>query len=545
MKRNQFFYSALVFFGFASCSGLQKEEVDLIIHNAVIYTINDAFDIVEAIAIRSDTIVALGAEHQILNKYQSKETIDARKQFVYPGFIDGHCHFYGYALGLTRVNLVGLKSWEACIEKIQAFAGENPNLEWIVGRGWDQNLWEHKHFPNKHLLDSLFPDKAVYLQRIDGHAAIANQKALELAKITKNTKVDGGSVLLENDELSGILIDNAVDLVKNIVPELPIETQTKALKQAEKNLFEKGITSVVDAGLSLKKVAHLEKLIQKGDLQIRIDAMLEPSDENFDFYLSRGPQWDERLFIHSFKFYADGALGSRGALLLNEYTDDPGNKGLLLFNPKQFEEQLTLVYNNGFQANTHCIGDSANRLVLDSYGKILGSVNDRRWRIEHAQVVHPDDVRKFADFTVIPSVQPTHATSDMPWAQERLGERIQYAYTFKELLKQNSLIAIGSDFPVEDIDPLLSFTSGVFRKNSLGEPKEGFQLENALSPVEVLKGLTIWNAIAMFQEERLGSLAVGKQADLVLLNADVLKARFEDFANIKIQQTYVAGKRVY
>lgn len=545
MKRNRVFYSALIFFGLASCSGLQKEEVDLIIHNAVIYTVNDAFDIVEAIAIRSDTIVALGAEHQILNKYQSKETIDARKQFIYPGFIDGHCHFYGYALGLTRVNLVGLTSWEACIEKIQAFVDENPNLEWVVGRGWDQNLWEHRHFPNKHLLDSLFPDKPVFLQRIDGHAALANQKALELAKITKNTNIDGGSILLENNELSGILIDNAVDLVKNIVPELPIETQTQVLKQAEKNLFEKGITSVVDAGLSLKKVAHLEKLIQKGDMQIRIDAMLEPSDENFDFYLNRGPQWGERLFIHSFKFYADGALGSRGALLLDDYMDDAGNKGLLLFNPQQFEEQLTLVYNNGFQANTHCIGDSANRLVLDSYGKVLGSVNDRRWRIEHAQVVHPDDVRKFAGFTIIPSVQPTHATSDMPWAQERLGERIAYAYTFKDLLNQNSIIAIGSDFPVEDIDPLLSFTSGVFRKNSLGEPKNGFQLENALTAEEVLKGLTIWNAIAMFQEERLGSLAVGKQADLVLLNADVLKARFEDFNKIKVKQTYVAGKRVY
>lgn len=545
MKRNRVFYSALIFFGLASCSGLQKEEVDLIIHNAVIYTVNDAFDIVEAIAIRSDTIVALGAEHQILNKYQSKETIDARKQFIYPGFIDGHCHFYGYALGLTRVNLVGLTSWEACIEKIQAFVDENPNLEWVVGRGWDQNLWEHRHFPNKHLLDSLFPDKPVFLQRIDGHAALANQKALELAKITKNTNIDGGSILLENNELSGILIDNAVDLVKNIVPELPIETQTQVLKQAEKNLFEKGITSVVDAGLSLKKVAHLEKLIQKGDLQIRIDAMLEPSDENFDFYLNRGPQWGERLFIHSFKFYADGALGSRGALLLDDYMDDAGNKGLLLFNPQQFEEQLTLVYNNGFQANTHCIGDSANRLVLDSYGKVLGSVNDRRWRIEHAQVVHPDDVRKFAGFTIIPSVQPTHATSDMPWAQERLGERIAYAYTFKDLLNQNSIIAIGSDFPVEDIDPLLSFTSGVFRKNSLGEPKNGFQLENALTAEEVLKGLTIWNAIAMFQEERLGSLAVGKQADLVLLNADVLKARFEDFSKVKVKQTYVAGKRVY
>ena len=534
--------------GFAllsSCENLKKEHVDLLIHNATIYTVDEDFSTAEAIAIRGDSILEIGAEHQLLNKYQSKQTIDARQQFVYPGFIDGHTHFFGYAKGLKSVNLVGTKSWVECLERTKAFA-ETSSQKWIVGRGWDQNDWENKTFPTNAQLNALFPDTPVMLTRIDGHAAIANDAALSLAGVTPETMIAGGEIVLEAGSLTGVLIDNAVDLLSSKVPRLTNEQWEKALLSAQENCFEKGITSVVDAGLQNHQVELLEKLYADSILKMRVYAMLSDNEKNRSVWLERGPYQDDYLSVTSFKYYCDGALGSRGALLLEPYSDDQKNIGLLLSTEEHFKTQAAIMNEYGFQMNTHCIGDSANRLILNVYANELGSVNDKRWRIEHAQIVHPDDISMFGDYSVIPSVQPTHATSDMYWAEERLGtKRLNYAYSFNTLKKELGLIALGTDFPVEGIDPIRTFYASVFRVDQEGLPAGGFRPAEILDRKDALKGMTIWNAIANFEDDRKGSLIPGKLADLVILNYDLMKASPEDMLQTEVSYTISGGEIVY
>ncbi len=536
----------LIFISIAlfSCNGLKKEKVDLLIRNATIYTVDQNFSTGEAMAIRNDTIVAVGTEHEILNKYQSENVVDARKQFIYPGFNDGHAHFVGYAENLTKVNLVGTQSWQECLERVKKYAAQHPE-GWILGRGWDQNDWEESVFPHKISLDSLFPDQPVLLKRIDGHAAIANSAALELATISTNTRIQGGKIEILNNEVTGILIDNAVDLVEKRVPTATAQQKTNGLLKAQNNCFAMGITSLTDAGLPVSDILLLDSLQQNGPLKMRIYAMVSDDSAHLAYFQQRGKIKTDYLNVRSFKVYADGALGSRGAALLEPYHDAKNQHGFLLNSPEHFTEMAQKMKKMDFQMNVHCIGDSTNRLLLDIMGLVLGGVNDLRWRIEHAQVVHPADVQKFRDYTILPSVQPTHATSDAPWAELRLGDRIKNAYIFNDLLQQNGTIVLGTDFPVEDISPIKTFYSAVFRKPLHDDSAVAFQPQNALSREDALRGITIWPALATFEENEKGSLEVGKLADFVILNSDLLKISEQQFSTLEIMATYSGGRLVY
>lgn len=521
------------------------EQVDLIVHNANIYTVDEAFSVQDAIAIRGDSIVEIGAENHILNKYGSNEIIDAAKAFIYPGFIDAHSHFIGYAKHLNQLDLLNCNSEDEMHERLLKFKSGMEG-KWLLGRGWDQNLWADKSFPDKEWLDENLPEYFVILKRIDGHAALVNGNVLELAGIDETTIIEGGKVEISNGKCTGILIDNAVDLVTALIPKMDEKVLLELVKKAEKNCFEKGLTSVCDAGLNFEDVQHLRKWHEEDELQIKTYIMLEPSKENFNHYLQKGPIQNRDISINSFKFYVDGALGSRGACLLQPYSDDPDNSGFLLTPLDSLRDFADKLYQYGFQMNCHAIGDSANRSILKIYAKQLKDNNDRRWRIEHAQVVHKDDLAFYRDFNIIPSVQPTHATSDMLWAENRLGkDRIDRAYAYRDLMQQNGMIALGTDFPVEQIDPLLTLLSATKRTDTEGNPENGFLNEQSLSFQEAIRGMTIWAAIANFEENHKGSLENGKKADFVILNRNLQHLDASNFNDYKVLQTFLNGKSVY
>ena len=439
----------------------------------------------------------------------------------------------------------GTSSMEEVVHRLKKFNKRN-NPNWLLGRGWDQNDWDVKVFPTNDLLNEAFPNKPVILSRIDGHAVLANDFALKVAGINASTKVSGGEVLLKNNQLTGVLVDNAADLIKNIIPDFTTEQKTNALKKAADDCFAVGLTTVSDAGLDLKDILLIDSLQQQGVLKMRVYAMINPNRENFDYFYTQKPWHKERLTVSSVKLYIDGALGSRGALLLKEYADDHDNFGLRLHDPAYYDSMCRMAYDAGYQVNTHAIGDSGNRIMLRTYAGFLKGKNNRRWRIEHAQIVAPDDFHYFGDYSIIPSVQATHCTSDMYWAGERLGkERIKTAYAYQDLLEQNGWLINGTDFPIEDISPLKTFYAAVARQDLKGWPKKGFQTENALSREDALRSITIWPAKGSFDESRKGSITPGKVADFVMLNNDLMTAKEGDLFKIKVLSTYVNGVKVY
>jgi len=386
----------------------------------------------------------------------------------------------------------------------------------------------------------------VFLSRIDGHAAIVNSKALDLAGITCETKVNGGDVIVKDGTPTGLLIDNAVDLISKIIPPVTIQEQRNALQLAERNCFAVGLTSVQDAGLGKETIDLIDLMQQEGALKIRIYAMLSPSEANLNSYLIAGPYSTDYLSVRSVKLYADGALGSRGARMIEPYTDDTEKIGLFIHEPDYYKRICELAFEKGFQVNTHAIGDAGNRFILELYSHYLKGKNDKRWRIEHAQVVHQDDFKLFNEFSIIPSVQPTHATSDMYWAEDRVGaERIKGAYAYKKLLDQNGWIPLGTDFPVESINPLYTFYAASARKDLQGWPNGGFQIENALSREEAMRGMTIWAAKAAFEETAKGSIEPGKLADFVILDKDLLNEDISGIPGIKVISTYSGGICVF
>ena len=415
-----------------------------------------------------------------------------------------------------------------------------------MGEGWDQNHWPGKEFPTNDLLNELFPDRPVLLQRVDGHAVIANKKALDLAGIKVGDKVPGGEIQEKDGKLTGVLVDNAMDLVWRVVPSADVQTIVKALNSAQQNCFAVGLTTIDNCGTSYHDVLLFDSLQRTGVLKMRIYAMLSDWWGNYAFAKTKGKIKTDRLHVCAFKVFADGALGSRGACLLQPYSDKPGSSGFLLNTISHYDSVASIISQMGWQMCTHAIGDSGNRMILTVYARYLKGKNDLRWRVEHAQVVNKDDFRYFGDYNIIPSVQPTHATSDMKWAGERLGkERVKGAYAYKQLLDQNGWIPLGTDFPVEDISPLKTFYAAVVRKDVNGWPGGGYQMENALSREETLRGMTIWAAKSNFEETEKGSLEVGKFADFVLLDNDLMKMPADKILKTAVQKTFLNGEQVF
>ncbi|MDB5223215.1 MAG: amidohydrolase [Chitinophagaceae bacterium] len=543
MRSSYIFYLALTIF-FISFKATKK--VDTIVYNGKVYTVNEKFDKAQAFAISNGKIIAVGSTDDILKKYSAKELIDAKGQPVYPGFIDAHAHFVNYGQSLFQVDLFGANSWDEVIDKVKKFAAQHPNEAWIRGRGWDQNKFPGKAFPTNEILNELFPNKPVLLTRVDGHAAIANQKALDIAGVKPGQTLAGGEVETKNGRLTGILVDNATGIIESKVPETTKEDYIKWLTTAEKNCFAVGLTTITDCGLMYTDVEGIDRLQKEGKLNIRLYVMLSDDPANFSHYLKSGPYKTDKLFVKGFKFYADGALGSRGACLLQPYTDRPNWYGFLLSNKNHYDSMAKILANTDFQMCTHAIGDSGNREILNVYNRALKGKNDKRWRIEHAQVINQNDFNLFGSASIVPSVQPTHATSDMYWAAERLGpERVKGAYAYKQLLQQNGWIPLGTDFPVEDISPFKTFLAAVVRKDANGSPANGFQTENALTREETLRGMTIWAAKAGFLEKEVGSIEVGKKADFIILDKDLMKVAENDILHTKVVMTYVGGKKVY
>jgi len=523
-----------------SCT--KKEKADTIVINANIYTVNDAFDKAEAFAIKDGKIVAVGTSQEIQAKYAATFINDAKGKTIVPGFIDAHCHFFGLGLDKQKVDLTDTKSFEEVVQRIVDFQKEN-NATYITGRGWDQNDWEVKEFPTKDKLDELFPTTPIAITRIDGHALLANQAAIDLAGITVKTPFSGGEILQKRGKLTGIFIDTPMELIEAKIPAPSKKDNIEALKDAEKICFDLGLTTVDDAGLSIETIELIDSLQQAGALKIRIYAMVSASDENIDYYAKKGIFKTDRLNVRSFKVYSDGALGSRGAAMKKPYSDQHNHFGALVTPLDKLKEFAEKIAATDFQMNTHAIGDSANYVMLKTYKEVLKGKKDSRWRIEHAQIVDVADFNYFEN--ILPSVQPTHATSDMYWAQDRVGEeRMKGAYAYKVLLNTYGKIALGTDFPVEKVSPLLTFYAAVARKDLNNFPENGFQMENALTREETLKGMTIWAAYSNFEEKEKGSIEAGKMADFIVLNKNIMEIEADKIPYINIDETYVGGVKV-
>ena len=526
-----------------SCDQKNKISVDTIITDATIYSVNNSFQEFSAMAIDKGKIVAIGTNGDISKQYESKNTIDGDGKFIYPGLIDAHCHFYSYGLSLQEADLRGTKSMAEIVSRLQAFQ-KDKNPTFIVGNGWDQNDWQVKKYPTKADLDAAFPNIPVVLNRVDGHAIIVNSKALQMAGITKNTNADGGQIEIVKGEPTGILVDNPMELVFKIIPKPTRKIQIAALLDAEKVMFDYGLTTVNDAGLDPDIINLMDSLQKAKLMKLNVYAMITANQKNIDLYLKKGIYKTDNLNVRSFKMYGDGALGSRGACMHKPYSDKPDQYGALLAPISGLKDVAMQIAASKFQLNTHAIGDSANTVILKIYAKALAGTRDRRWKIEHAQVLREVDFDYFK-FGIIPSVQPTHATSDMYWAEDRLGkERLKNAYAYKKLLQKAGTIALGTDFPVEEVNPMLTFHAAVARKDTKEYPKGGFQMDNALSRAETLRGMTLWAAYSNFEEKEKGSLEVGKWADFVMYEQDLMKVEENKIVKMKPTNTYLKGQKV-
>jgi predicted amidohydrolase YtcJ len=535
--RKKLLFLLLIFL--TSCS----EKVDLIVHNATIYSVDTNNTKYSSLAVKDGKFKYVGGD-EILSNFSSQNIIDAQELPIYPGFIDSHAHFYDLGYYLNQVDLKNTQSIEEVIDRVIEFdAVNNPNF--ILGRGWDQNDWNNKTFPTNTLLNEMFPDKPVVLRRIDGHAYLVNDSALKLAGINNSTKVEGGEIVKIGNRLTGVLIDNSMRLVDNIIPEPSKEESIQALLSAQDLAFKHGLTTISDAGLTKEQIYLIDELQKDGALKIKIYAMIDNDPSSLEHFLELGPYKTDRLNVRSVKVYVDGALGSRGALLIDDYSDRKGFKGIIRTPIDSVNKLALKLSGTKFQMNTHAIGDKANRIVLNAYRNALFDFIDPRWRIEHAQVIAKEDIELFNP-KIIPSVQPTHATSDMYWLNDRIGEnRAKYSYAYKELLNKSKVIAFGTDFPVEDISPIMTFYSAVARKDINGYPDEGFQMENSISRGDALYAMTIFGAYANFEEDEKGSIEVGKDADFIILDNDLITSGENRIPFTNTVATFVNGELVF
>ena len=530
----------LVLLVFTSLLQSCKKSVDYIAYNGNIYTVNNDFNVASAFAVKDGKFIDVGND-EIFSKYNSNEKIDLNGSTVLPGLIDAHCHFYGLGLNQSVIDLTGTSSFNEILEKI---AFEN-NKDVIRGRGWDQNDWEIKEFPDKLKLDLAYPNTPVILERIDGHAYLVNQKALDIAGIDINTKSTNGSLLSKKGKLTGVLIDGPMSIIDDAFGEISLDNKIKALISAQKICFQNGLTTVDDAGLSKEVILLIDSLQKKDLLKMRVYAMISNSEDDVDYFLENGPIKTNSLNVRSVKVYGDGALGSRGATLKEPYSDDKHNYGKLVTSYKDIKDLADKLAKANFQMNTHAIGDSTINILIDTYSKVLENKTDPRWRIEHSQIIDLNDIDGYNN-KILPSVQPTHATSDMYWAKDRVGsKRIKGAYAYKALLEKSKVIGLGTDFPVEKVNPFHTFYASISRKDLNDYPEKGFEFENALSREETLKGMTIWAAYLNFEEKEKGSIEKGKFADFIIIDRDIMKVETNKTPNTKVLKTYLSGELVY
>jgi len=525
----------VLFISLQSC----KKSVDFIAFNGNIYTVNSDFNTASAFAVNDGKFVDIGNE-EILSKYNTNQKIDLNGSTVLPGLIDAHCHFYGLGLNQSVIDLTGTISFDEIMDKIS-----NKNNNIIRGRGWDQNDWKIKEFPNKEKLDLIYPNTPVILERIDGHAYLVNQKALDIAGIDINTESTNGTLLSKKGKLTGVLIDGPMSLIDNSFGEISLDNKIKALVSAQEICFKNGLTTVDDAGLSKDIIMLIDSLQKKELLKMRVYAMISNSENDVNYFIENGPIKTNSLNVRSVKVYGDGALGSRGATLKEPYSDDNHNYGKLVTSYKDIKDLADKLAKANFQMNTHAIGDSTINILIDTYSKVLETKTDPRWRIEHSQIIDINDIKGYNN-KILPSVQPTHATSDMYWAEERVGsKRIKGAYAYKALLEKSKVIGLGTDFPVEKVNPFHTFYASVSRKDLNDYPEKGFEFENALSREETLKGMTIWAAYLNFEEKEKGSIEKGKFADFIIIDRDIMKVEINKTPETKVLKTYLSGELVY
>ena len=527
---------------------------DLVVRDARIHTVDDARPVAEAMAIRDGHIVFVGSDRGASVFVGARtRVLDLDGRTVIPGMVDAHAHLLGLGQSLRSVDLVGTSSYDEVIARVVARAREVPAGTWITGRGWDQNDWRDTRFPTHEALSRAVPDHPVFRVRVDGHAALANERAMSLAGVTAQTAdPEGGRVVkLADGRPSGVFVDNAESLVARAIPGATRAETKEALAAAVKEANRWGLVGVHDAGAGRQTIELYEELAKAGRLDLRTYVMIADDSAAIAHWFARGPQsalHDGRLWVRAIKLYADGALGSRGAALLEPYDDDPNNRGLLVSPPEHIERVAREALRRGFQVNTHAIGDRGNRVVLDAYERALKDVPvaDHRFRVEHAQVLHYDDVPRFAALDVIPSMQAVHQTSDMYWAGRRVGaDRLRGAYAWRSLLETGLPVPNGSDFPVEAVNPLLSFHSAVSRQDANDWPPGGWLPEQRMTREEALKSMTIWPAYASFMEKDAGSLSPGKFADFVVLDRDIMTVAERDLVGTRVLATYLGGRAVY
>ncbi len=527
---------------------------ELIVTDARIYTVDDSRPVVEALAIRGGRVVFAGSAGEAMAlRGAATRVLDLDGRTVIPGMVDAHAHLLGLGEMLRNVDLVGTRSYDEVVARTATRARTLPAGTWVLGRGWDQNQWGDTRFPTHDALSRAIPDQPVVLGRIDGHAVLANAAAMRAAGITAATRdPEGGRIVRDaQGNPTGVFVDNAEGLVTRAMPDLSRDEKRTAIRAAIAEMHRWGLVGMHDAGAGAEVLGIYEELGKAGQLDLRLYAMIADDSAAIARAFAGGPRsalYDAHLWIRSVKLYADGALGSRGAALLEPYADDAGNTGLLVSAPAHIREVATRALRAGFQVNTHAIGDRGNRLVLDAYEAALKAVPtaDHRFRVEHAQILNHQDIPRFAALGVIPSMQAVHQTSDMYWAGNRLGvARLLGAYAWRSLLATGVPVPNGSDFPVEQVNPLLSFHSAVTRQDASNWPAGGWYPAQRMTREEALKSMTIWPAYAAFQEQLMGSLSAGKLADFVVLDRDIMTVGDADILGTRVLATYIGGKAVY